>query len=613
MVFSNIAGLYALLAIVPFVIIYLIRPKTFERVIPSLMFIMKERNKLIKASFLQRVLMNLLFFLQLAIIIMLAIAAASPYLEIPHSIMVRNSVIVLDDSASMQAKDGMETRFEQAVGKAKDNLGLKNTIILAQSTPAIVLEHGSSGNALNLLNRIVPKATTTNIGDAMLMAGDMLGDKKGVITVISDFIQTEGSDILIAKRELASRGHSVNLIDVNSKAENIGITDIFVDKKETIIEIKNYKDSDEKIRVSLSKDGRKVDSRELSLLAKSKEKVLFETLGGLSELTLEVNDDFLVDNKAFVSSPEKKAFRILLIANNPDESKIKSALSVIGAELEVREPPTVNAYNIDHDIVVIGEIKKDLFVPTDFTDLKKYVDKGGKLIISAQEDLGEINMAGLLPINVKSKEDRQTSICADIIGNLFPKDPFSDEPCFNSASKYISAEAQNGTLVMASNKEDGSPAIVVKRQGNGEVIYYGIIDKYSGFYSDPFYPIFWNNLVNYLMKTENIKDFNYKTGKIVSAASPEIKTPSSRISASRLVLDETGIYEVDGKKIAVNLGDEKESDINKETLQLKSALGEISEEKVKDTSNLDLEVPLLIAGVLLLFLEFLYIKRRGDL
>ena len=79
------------------------------------------------------------------------------------------------------------------------------------------------------------------------------------------------------------------------------------------------------------------------------------------------------------------------------------------------------------------------------------------------------------------------------------------------------------------------------------------------------------------------------------------------------MLDETGIYEVDGKKIAVNLGDEKESDINKETLQLKSALGEISEEKVKDTSNLDLEVPLLIAGVLLLFLEFLYIKRRGDL
>ena len=45
--FNNIIGLYALFAIVPFILIYLIRPKSFERVIPSLMFIMQERNKFI--------------------------------------------------------------------------------------------------------------------------------------------------------------------------------------------------------------------------------------------------------------------------------------------------------------------------------------------------------------------------------------------------------------------------------------------------------------------------------------------------------------------------------------------------------------------------------------
>ena len=71
----------------------------------------------------------------------------------------------------------------------------------------------------------------------------LLGDKKGVVTVISDFIATEGSDLIMAKRSLASKGNTVNFIDVNSEAENIGIIGLIVDKDETIVEIKNYKDS----------------------------------------------------------------------------------------------------------------------------------------------------------------------------------------------------------------------------------------------------------------------------------------------------------------------------------------------------------------------------------
>jgi len=611
--FNNLAGLYALFAVIPFILIYLIRPKSFERVIPSLMFIMQERNKFRKASFLQKLLRNLLFIIQLLIILFLAISVASPYLEIPHTVMVRNNIIVLDVSASMGTKDGISTRFARAISKAKDNLGMRDTIILAESTPIIILEEGSSGEALGLLDKLTPKATTTNLGDAILLASDLLGEKKGVVTVISDFIATEGSDLLMAKRELTSKGNSVNFIDVRNEAENIGITDLIVDKDETTVEIKNYKDKDERFKVTLSKGNDKISERELELLANSKEKIIFDTLEGISKISLDVKDDLPIDNVAYISSPEKKVVRVLLITNDPDGNKIKAALNVLGVELEIREPPTVNAYNVDHDIVIVSDITKELFVPTDFVDLRKYVEKGGILIIGAQEDLIELDTLDLLPVVIELREDKPTSICADIIGNIFPKDPFSEEPCFNTVNRYLKGNAKNNTITLASAQIDNSPVLVSMKRDMGEIIYYGIIDKYSGFYSDPFYPIFWNNMVNYLMKTEDIRDYNHKGGRMLVINEQEVKTPSTKIITNKLLLDEAGIYEFDDKKIAVNLADEKESDVSRENIELKTALEEFSEEKVKDVDDLELEVPLLIAALVILFLEFIYIKRRGDL
>ncbi len=613
MVFDNLMGLYALLAVVPFILIYLIRPKSFERVIPSLMFIMEEKNKFRKASFLRKLLRNLLFIIQLLVILLLALSVAAPYLEIPHTVMVRNNIIVIDVSASMGVRDGMGTRLSKGVSKAKDNLGFRNTVILAENTPVIILEDASSGETLGLLDKLTPRATSTNLGDAILLASDLLGEKKGIVTVISDFISTEGADILMVKRELASKGNTVNFIDVSNEAENIAITDLFVDKDEITVEIKNYMETDEEFKVSLSKGNSKVSEKELKLLGGSKEKIIFDTLDGVSKISLDVNDDLLVDNSAYISSPEKPIIEVLLIANDPDKNKIRSVLNVLDVELEIREPPIVNAYNIDHDIVFVSDFKKDLFVPTDFVDLRKYADKGGIVVIGGQEDLMDVDTKGLLPVSIVSLEEKSTAICADIIGTIFPKDPYSDEPCFNTVSKYLKGNAHNDSVTLVSANVDETPIIVSMKKDLGEVIYYGVIDQYSGFYSDPFYPIFWNNLINYLMKTEDIRDYNYPGGKMVVVNEQEVKTPTSKLTTSKILLDESGIYEFDKKKIAVNLINEKESDVNRENIELKAALQEFSEEKVKDVDDLKLEIPLLVAALVMLFLEFIYIKRRGDL
>jgi len=79
MPFTSTTGLFALLALVPFIILYLIRPKTIEKVIPSLMFLMREKKEAKQLAFLKKLLQNLLFIIQIIALIALALSVWRRY------------------------------------------------------------------------------------------------------------------------------------------------------------------------------------------------------------------------------------------------------------------------------------------------------------------------------------------------------------------------------------------------------------------------------------------------------------------------------------------------------------------------------------------------------
>ncbi|MBI2138010.1 BatA domain-containing protein [Candidatus Woesearchaeota archaeon] len=621
MVLAKISGLYVLLAILPFIAIYLIRPKSFMKDIPSLMFILKERRETKQSSFLQKFFSNPLFYLQLLVLLLLGFGAAEPSFEISREYVVKNSVILLDASGSMQASDGSATRWEVAVREAKNNLGLKNTIILAENYPLILLEGGTKREALDVLAKARPKATSSNIGDALLLAGDLLGDKKGAITVLSDFLPTEGSDITLAKRTIETRGHAVSFVPLKLGRENVGIISLDVGKSETVLGIKNFNGLSQSISVVLEKEGRKIGERELSLHPGSMEKASFPTPAGTSTITLKGKDDLPLDDVAFVSSPLKKEVRVLLITNVPEGNKIKAALKAMGdVILEIREPPSINAYNINHDLVIISDITPKLFVPTDFRDLFKYVEKGGALVMAAQEDflavvetLKKEGLESLLPITPKGLQEQQTDICVVIVGAIFGKDPYADEPCFSSMNKFIRAEAKNDTLIIANAARDRSPLMVSQKVGDGEIFYYGILDKYSGFFADSFYPVFWKNVLYAMLSIDDISSFNFKSGQILAPKNKAVNTPSGSLETKKLLLDESGFYSVDGKVIAVNMINEKESQISGEGREEESRVIAEAGEATKGREIFNLSLPLLIIALMLLAAEVAIMKFRGDM
>ncbi|MBI2208354.1 BatA domain-containing protein [Candidatus Woesearchaeota archaeon] len=622
MPFLNQLGLLALLSLIPFIILYLRRPKPQDRVIPSLMFILQNKKTSTKNSFLRNFLTNLLFFIQILALIGLSVSVAQPYVKLPYDITLENTIIILDASASMQAEDGGKTRFEKAVKEAKSVLSGKNSIILAEHIPLIILEDEDQKVAADILGNLKPKATATNLRDAMLLAKDILGDRPGRIVIISDFSNVDVSDLLVVKRTLSSEEVVVNFIDVSNNAENAGIVNLDIGKHSIKASVKNFNPASKQVNLKLVKDGKTIsESGKFDVLPNSIETFVFDdTPAGLSQIELEPKDDLMVDNTVYISAPVKQKINVLLITNSHNTYLENALLASRDVSLNIVNPPvlTVNTYGeriepFKHDVIVVSRINnvggRDGILPGTFQDLSAYVRSGGKLVITAQDDLTQFNMADLGIVSLNKLVSDTKRVCMDTINELTKE--FKNSPCFATISKYFDAAADKDAKVIAS--VENTPILALKDATKGKVFYYGIFDDASDFKSLPSYPIFWNSLVNFLAETEDIRDFNSKTGRVVTIGEQRVKTPSSSLTTSKLIFDEAGYYEFDDKKFAANLIDETESDVTKgSTLEKESESSDVLKEASTER-DFSISPLILIAVFLLLCFEVFYIKRRGDL
>jgi len=91
----------------------------------------------------------------------------------------------------------------------------------------------------------------------------------------------------------------------------------------------------------------------------------------------------------------------------------------------------------------------------------------------------------------------------------------------------------------------------------------------------------------------------------------KIKTPIKTVKQATIMLENTGIYELEDRKIASNLLDEKESEINAKTI-IGAKSTEFELKPVKETRKLELEPLLILAAGFIILLELMYIKMRGD-
>ena len=69
-------------------------------------------------------------------------------------------------------------------------------------------------------------------------------------------------------------------------------------------------------------------------------------------------------------------------------------------------------------------------------------------------------------------------------------------------------------------------------------------------------------MLEWIKGSLDVTEYNAKTGMLIKfPASVTVNTPSDKVTTDTLLLDEVGIYDVPGKSVAVNLYDERESNL----------------------------------------------------
>ncbi|MBI4155571.1 BatA domain-containing protein [Candidatus Woesearchaeota archaeon] len=593
--FENILGLWALLALIPLIILYLIKPKPQEIQVPSLMFFIKLAGSNIKSSFLRNILRDLLFIFQFLAIALIALSFAEPYIQYEKDVIGENLAFIIDISASSQVNENGKTRFDLSLEGVEKILGNKNNLILAKSVPLFALKQKSKKETMDFLTKLKPTESKSKIGDAIIMAGESLeGD--GRVVVFSDFINTEGISPIVAKNVLESKGIKVDFINTG-KAEkrNFGIVNLNLENDKGSLFVKNFNDKEEIVKLRIGDQ-----EKDLKISPNSVETLSFQPQGEFLSAEILNKDDFAPDNKINLVFPEKTKLSALLITNKKSIYLESAVLSSGLVRLDVAEPPVIPTN--DYDVYVISSIDKSKILAGTFEDLAKKVENGAGLIIHVQEDSSSIGYKDVLNVNLgKKQQSAQTTI--DQVNKI------TRDIEIGRIKDFFAATLKDKTTSLIST--NNQTVLSIANLGKGRTAFFNVQEA-NDFKFSPSYPILISRLVEWVSGKEDVKALNYKTGdRYLTESDVKIETPVGTTLTNNLFLEYQGIYKVNNKKISANLISEQESGINVDE-KLGDKIESFQLKTLKKKEKKDISFLILILGGLFVLLELIYAKLRGD-
>ncbi|MFZ3384131.1 MAG: BatA domain-containing protein [Candidatus Methanoperedens sp.] len=616
MQYANEGGLYALLSIIPLIIIYLLRPRAKKIKIPSVMFLLDIEKKK-RLNIFRKFLKDPLFLIQLLALIVISLAIAAPFIMANEEAGGGSTVIILDASGSMQA-DG---RFTKAVAEANKFLSAKNTIILAQSIPVMVMKEAPASSATDALSKLKAKATGVDLSSAILLGRRMLPEG-GRIVVLSDFISWSGDSPAIAKIVAEASGIKVDFITVSGRTDNIGIVNgWFESGGDYKIVIKNFNKDARDVNIDVTINDKNAVKDTINIKGQSSEYFSISDLSlnpGTTKISIDSNDALPVDNNAFIYVPPSMQRDVLYITDNPKSPSILALRLIPGTKVTKADPKSIPSMS-GYIVVVSAPLPQDAV-----TKLQDYVSSGGTAVIIASSGL--MDMA-LLPVELGTLGNktslniaRQTTITAGLdIGKTDVK-------------KYFKARLKNGALgLVESGDKEKSAILAYWKFGKGIVIYSGLADPggnniydplneqvWNDLHTLPGYPLFWKQMLEWIKGSLDVTEYNAKTGMLIKFPVPvKVDTPADTVTTDTLLLDEVGVYDVPGKIVAVNLYDERESNLVSGGIEAEASNVSTSQQPVYSPETIrkqkNLDIYFIMAAMFLVFLELYYLRWRGEL
>ncbi|SEK62467.1 DUF7408 domain-containing protein [Haloferax larsenii] len=587
-------GLVALLGAIPLVILYFLRPEPVRRTLPTFRFLADSAGRNASNPIFDRLLRSVLLLVQLLAILALVGSLATPYVLVPESETVSETVLVVDASASMGVSDGGGTRFQRALDAARDEVSGTTSVVVSGPTDSVALRRGSATDARATLDGISVTAASGDLRAAITTAAAVAG-KDARIVVLSDFAddspwqdavrEARARDIVVELRQFAGGGDAnVGIVDRRFSGQNVTVT------------VKNYGDAEVTRTVSLSGT-----SRQVTLGAGDVGTATFPVPSGGGRVSLSPGDDFSTDDQLAIAAPTDESIDVLVLTN--DENRfLTAALSVIPeVTLTVDNPPT--SVTPDYDVIVYSNVNKERILRGNIDAGREVVEDGGGVAIQAQSELPDYG--NLLLVESEGMKANPT------IGTVSDHE-LTRDITFPPPNKYHVGQLQEGSAHVTA--EDGSPLVATADRGAGRILYYGFMEDDSAFKYNYQYPVFWKRAVFHLAGRPTLAELNRQTGGTLTVGpNQSVQTPSGTATGPEVLLDESGFYGAGENTYAAGLLSESESDVAAESLddqeRSSAAPTRVEERLVPDPLT---EWAALVA-LAITFVELAYLRKRGDL
>ena len=580
MPFRNPVALLALLSIIPLILVYLIRPRPKEIRFSATQFLSEGEVK--RSAVLSRLISDPLFWVQLLVLLCLSLAAAGPYTT-EEATASSHLAVVLDSSASMQASSSRALQTIEPYLKGYERV----SIVLAGVNAQTYLSEGSPNEASDALKLFRPKAVSSDLSGGMIQAAGLLSGEGGHMLVVSDFNSWSGDDPGATRKILEADGRlSIVFADARQPGDNVALIQAWNVPGPGYVNhtalLHNYGPA-RSVPVTISGPGGKTSQ---TVPMGGGEDYFLSTTAypGINEISLDIDDAVSWDNLAYIYVPALNKKRVLYLGR--DGPALAALRSLPNVELATAGQP--EGYDL---VVVSGNATED-------GRLNQYID-GGRIIYIAS---GEAKSPEYLPVGLEGAESGPASLWVRSEG-------FGEGLHFNEIGlfSYPRAVSRRGSTVMV--EANGRPVLSYWRLGRGIVIYNGL-ELDSDFHLRPEYPIFWYRMVSWITDVPDIVQSNRKTGETVHLGqATTIETPSTRLVASSLLLDQVGIYRYQGQTIAANMYDPRESSLQRSHEIEPGQFKEVSRET---TVEKDLSHWIIALAALAMLLELAVVRRRRE-
>lgn len=573
------AWFFALLA-VPIVIFYILKIRLRRIPVATTIFWQQVFDEKLPRSFWQKLRHLLSLLAQLLFLLLLILSLAQPLFPW-ETAEARRIVIVLDNSASMNANDIVPSRLAVAKEKAANSLSTlrhfdEAAVLTAGTAPQVACGLTShAGTLKNAINQIPPTDGPTHLQAAVELARRLLaGHAHAQILLFTDGCSEELKALQEAK--------DVNMTLIGGKIANVGITRFQTRRSlqdplgyEILVEVRNCSDEPVECRLELELNTDTVDVVPLKLPPNENYRKVFEKAsanGGVLTARINHPDALPADNQAHAILPKREQQPVLLVsAGNLFLRKVLEANPLVKLSVANKVPDQIPPGTI----LVLH--RQDV----------KAIPAGQVVVV---DPIGESDLwqfGGVLQNPIVAKQEKDHPLMAHIrLDNVLMPEAKLLTPATGPKSQVLASAA------------NGEPLLIAWDRPNGKVIALTVNLDQGDLPLRTAFPIVMLNALSWFAGSKGELQEARSTGEVtevllpasLSSAEPTLVSPSNKKhplppNQDKVTIgpfDEVGIWRIEPKdteknkvvkpiEIACNLANLQESDLNPKMTPVASA------------------------------------------